>query len=112
MKYIVYNNYWNSRTKPFDKLSDAKKHININVKEQLLRVKEKAFFPFSDKILKTMEKEVRDSFIIEKIRDREDLLKLVTESHSIVKNLPSNVLSEEAEDWLVRTDNIYRGIEK
>ena len=55
---------------------------------------------------------MRDSFIIEKIRDREDLLRLVTEGHSIIKNLPCDALNEGAEDWLVRTDNIYRGIEK
>ena len=120
MKYIVYNRQWNIRTRPFDKLSEAKKHIDINVREQLSKVKESAdynscykeIFSFSDKVFKAMEKEVRDSFIIEKIRDREDLLRLVTEGHSIIKNLPYNALSEEAEDWLMRTDNIFRGIEK
>lgn len=112
MKYVVYNKNWNIRTRPLDKLSEAKKHIDINVREQLSRVKEKEIFSFSDKVFKAMERDVRDSFVIERIRDREDLLRLVTESHSIIKNLPCDALTEEAEDWLVRTDSIYRGIEK
>jgi len=112
MKYIVYNNYWNIQTRPFDKLSDAKKHIDIYVKEQLKRIEEKEVFTFSDKVLKAMEKEVRASFGIQRITDKEDLLKLIIEIHSIIKNLPCDALTEEAEDWLVRTDSIYRGIEK
>ena len=112
MKYVVYNKNWNIRTRPFDKLSDAKKHIDVNVKEQLSRVKEKEIFSFSNKVLKAMEKDIRDSFIIERIRDREDLLKLITEIHSIIKNLPCDALPEEVEHWVVLTDNIFRGIEK